>query len=737
MAAEKNAEAILAEHDIRPLFANYPTVKQRALLGRAYDYAKAAHADQKRDSGEPYFIHPCEVARILIGLGMDANTVSAGLLHDVIEDTGVSYEQLEKDFGSEIARLVDGVSKLGRLDFTSKEEMQAENLRKMFLAMAKDIRVILIKLADRLHNMRTLQFREVAKQKRTARETLEIYAPLAHRLGISRIEWELEDLCLSYLEPEAYKDLVQRVALKRSEREQVVENIISVLKARLDEMHIKADIAGRPKHFYSIYRKMQKRAFEQIYDLTAIRVIVESVKDCYAVLGVVHTLWKPIPGRFKDYIAMPKENMYQSLHTTLMGSNGIPFEIQIRTAEMHRTAEYGIAAHWKYKEGGKGDGSDFDERLAWLRQLMEWQNDLKDPSEFMNTLKIDLFSDQVFVFTPKGDVVELPQGATPLDFAYGIHSAIGHKCVGARINGKMVPLDTKLKTGDIVEIITASASHGPSRDWLNIVKTSNAKNRIRQWLKREFKEENTTKGREMLEDAAKRHGYSLSQLMKNEWLEGLLKRYTLNSVDDLYAAVGFGGLGTGQVLARLMEQYRKAHKGEPAPAQEKTPEQGGAPAKPAKPRQAQKAQHGIIVKGEDNMLVRLSHCCNPVPGDDIVGYITRGRGVSVHRRDCTNLKDTSFEPERLIEVAWEDAATKSYTAEIQIVAVDRAGLLADLINAMTRMDMQLRGVNARVNKSGLANVSLMVEISDTEQLEKVIKQILRLPEVMEAFRVGA
>ena len=728
--------------DIKALlkaFDAYPQA-QRDLLYHAYEFAKKAHDGQKRESGEPYIIHPCAIARILINLGMDVNTIAAALLHDVIEDTPVTYEQVAEEFSVEIADLVNGVTKLERIQFTSREEFQAESLRKMFLAMARDIRVLIIKLADRLHNMRTLQYRTPEKQKLTARETLEIYAPLAHRLGISTIEWEMEDLALLYLDEAAYREIERLVALKRDAREALVKRIIEELQQRFDSSDLHPlEIAGRPKHFYSIYRKMKAgHTFDQIYDLTAIRIIVETKEECYAVLGIVHTMYKPIPGRFKDYIAMPKENMYQSLHTTLMGENGAVFEIQIRTMEMHRTAEYGIAAHWKYKEGRTSGGreSSLDERLAWLRQLMEWQNDLKDPSEFINTLKVDLFSDRVFVFTPRGDVVELPKGATPIDFAYSIHSQVGNKCVGARINRRMVPLATPLNTGDIVEIQTSASSKGPSRDWLNIAQTSNAKNKIRQFLKREYKDENIQKGREMLEDAAKRQGYTLSELTKNEWLDKLLRRYTLNNVDDLYAAVGFGGLATNQVLSRLCEEYRKNAKPEELPqaqhAVEAKPQEKSSHKKKKNPN----AGCGVIVKGEDNMLVRLSKCCNPVPGDDIVGYITRGRGVSVHRSDCTNLKDESFSPERLIDVAWENAENETFIAEIQIVAVDRDGLLADLVNAMTKLDMPLLGVNARVGKNGLATVSLRTQITGTQQLEQIIRHFQKLPEVMEVFRVG-
>ena len=720
-------------------FDAYPQA-QRDLLYRAYEFAKKAHDGQKRESGEPYIIHPCAIARILINLGMDVNTIAAALLHDVIEDTPVTYEQVAEEFSVEIADLVNGVTKLERIQFTSREEFQAESLRKMFLAMARDIRVLIIKLADRLHNMRTLQYRTPEKQKLTARETLEIYAPLAHRLGISTIEWEMEDLALLYLDEAAYREIERLVALKRDAREALVKRIIEELQQKFDSSDLHPlEIAGRPKHFYSIYRKMKAgHTFDQIYDLTAIRIIVETKEECYAVLGIVHTMYKPIPGRFKDYIAMPKENMYQSLHTTLMGENGAVFEIQIRTMEMHRTAEYGIAAHWKYKEGRTSGGreSSLDERLAWLRQLMEWQNDLKDPSEFINTLKVDLFSDRVFVFTPRGDVVELPKGATPIDFAYSIHSQVGNKCVGARINRRMVPLATPLNTGDIVEIQTSASSKGPSRDWLNIAQTSNAKNKIRQFLKREYKDENIQKGREMLEDAAKRQGYTLSELTKNEWLEKLLRRYTLNNVDDLYAAVGFGGLATNQVLSRLCEEYRKNAKPEELPQAQHAVEAKPQEKSSRKKKKNPNAGCGVIVKGEDNMLVRLSKCCNPVPGDDIVGYITRGRGVSVHRSDCTNLKDESFSPERLIDVAWENAENETFIAEIQIVAVDRDGLLADLVNAMTKLDMPLLGVNARVGKNGLATVSLRTQITGTQQLEQIIRHFQKLPEVMEVFRVG-
>lgn len=699
-------------------------------IKEAYTFAENAHKSQLRSSGEPYIIHPLEVALILMDLGLDVDTVVAGLLHDVVEDTGVPIEELTKLFGAEVADLVDGVTKLGKIAFKTKEEQQAENLRKMFLAMAKDIRVIIIKLADRLHNLRTLEYVDEEKQREKAYETLEIYAPLAHRLGIFKIKWELEDTSLRYIDPKGYYDLVEKIAIKRREREKYIQEIIETLEKKLDEMNIEAEIEGRPKHFYSIYRKMymQHKTFEEIYDLLAIRVIVNTVKDCYGVLGVVHTLWKPIPGRFKDYIAVPKPNMYQSLHTTVIDSRGELFEIQIRTWEMHRTAEYGIAAHWKYKEGKKSS-SDFDEKLAWLRQLLEWQSDLKDAREFMESLKIDLFTDEVFVFTPKGDVVDLRKGATPLDFAYAIHSDVGNQCVGAKVNGRIVPLDYVLQTGDIVEILTSSSSSGPSRDWLNIVKTSQAKNKIKQFFKRERREENIEKGKEMLEREARRQGYSLSQLLSKDWPETVWRKYGFNSVEDMYAALGYGGITTNQILFRLIDEYKKANK------QER--EENLTTKKDTKPQKVHTANDkGIKVKGIENIMVRLSKCCNPVPGDVIIGYITRGRGVSIHRVDCINLKDPLVEPQRFIEVEWIDEYKASFSSEIQILARDRQMLLADITKAMSDMKVNVTAVNARTTKNKQVVINIMIEINDIEQLRRVIKQIEKIDNVIDAYRVN-
>ncbi|HZJ57447.1 MAG TPA: bifunctional (p)ppGpp synthetase/guanosine-3',5'-bis(diphosphate) 3'-pyrophosphohydrolase [Clostridia bacterium] len=696
----------------------------------AYTFAFDAHKSQLRSSGEPYIIHPLEVAQILMEMGLDIDAVAAGLLHDVVEDTGVSVEELTILFGAEVAGLVDGVTKLGKIAYKTKVEQQAENLRKMFLAMAKDIRVIIIKLADRLHNLRTLEYVDEEKQREKAYETLEIYAPLAHRLGIFKIKWELEDTSLRYIDPNGYYDLVEKIAVKRKERENYIQEIIETLEVKLGEISIEAEIEGRPKHFYSIYKKMymQHKDFDQIYDLLAIRIIVDTVKDCYGVLGVTHTLWKPIPGRFKDYIAVPKPNMYQSLHTTVIGPRGELFEIQIRTWEMHRTAEYGIAAHWKYKEGKK-TSTELDQKLAWLRHLLEWQGDLKDPREFMETLKIDLFTDEVFVFTPKGDVIDLRKGATPLDFAYAIHSAVGNKCTGAKVNGRIVPLDYNLQTGDIVEILTSSSSGGPSRDWLNIVKTSQAKSKIRQFFKREGREENIAKGKEMLEREARRQGYSLSQLLHKDWSESVWKKYGFHSAEDMYSALGYGGITTNQILFRLIDEYKKANKPdvEDLIEKEKT--------KPQKEHAGN--DKGVKVKGIDNIMVRFSKCCNPVPGDDIIGYVTRGRGVSIHRRDCINLQDPSVENHRLIETSWIDEYSASFSSEIQILARDRQMLLADITKAISDMKITVTAISARTTKNKQAIINIMMEINDVEQLKRIIKQFKRVDEVMDVFRVKA
>ncbi len=697
---------------------------------KAYNFGENAHEDQLRKSGEKYFVHPINVALILAELELDESTVIAGLLHDVIEDTKYTYEDIKKEFGEEIALLVDGVTKLGRFNYETKEERQAENLRKMFLAMAKDIRVILIKLADRLHNMRTLKYMNEKKKKEKAIETLEIYAPIAHRLGISKIKWEFEDLCLRYVDPEGYYDLVEKVAKKRREREAYINNVITELKNNLDNLDIEYEIFGRPKHFYSIYKKMvyQHKSFEEIFDLTAVRIIVDSVKDCYGVLGIAHTLWKPIPGRFKDYIAMPKPNMYQSLHTTVIGPKGEPFEIQIRTWEMHRVAEFGIAAHWKYKEG-KVDEEEFDKKLTWLSQLLEWQRDLKDPKDFMDSLKVDLFTNQVFVFTPKGDVVELPSGSTPVDFAYKIHSAVGNSCIGSKVNGRIVPLDYKLKTGNIVEVLNSNNSNGPSRDWLKFVKSTQAKNKIRQWFKKERKEENTDRGKENLEKEVRRQGYAIKDILRTEWLNVIIKKLRLNSIDDLYAAIGYGGIALNQVIPKLKEMH-KAEQKQNAPNKQDLEE-----TIPTRPRSSKKTNQGVNVKGIDNILVRFAKCCSPVPGDNIVGYITRGRGITVHRKDCPNISSESDPNDRFIDVEWDNDEKTSYQTEIQIVAPDRKGLLSEITNIISEAKFHVTGVNAKTTKEKIAIINLTLEISDTEQLLKLINKFKSTPEVIDVKRV--
>jgi guanosine-3',5'-bis(diphosphate) 3'-pyrophosphohydrolase len=695
-----------------------------ALLEKAFEFAQKAHKGQSRLSGDPYFVHPYEVASILGDMGMDIDTVVAGLLHDTIEDTDVSIEDIKKEFGPGIALLVDGVTKMGLLEYKTREEQQAESLRKMILAMADDIRVIIIKLADRLHNMRTLKFQPPEKQREKANETLEIYAPLAHRLGISRIKWELEDLALKYLEPDAFYGIADKLAATRSERENMIEKVTAEIKERLAKVYIEADIDGRPKHIYSIYEKMKQKGktFEEIYDLIAIRIIVNSVKDCYGVLGIVHTLWKPIPGRFKDYIAVPKQNMYQSLHTTLLGEDGKPFEVQIRTVEMHRTAEYGIAAHWKYKEGGQR--SSYDDKLIWLREILEWQKDLKDSKEFMDSIKLDFFKEEVFVFTPKGEVKDFVKGATPIDFAYAIHSAIGDKCIGAKVSGKMVPLDYTLQTGDIVEIVTSGASKGPSRDWLKIAKTTQAKSKIRNWFKRQSKDENIAKGREMLEKEAKRYGFEFQKLFKPEWIKSIFKKFTINSIEDMYAMVGYGGISTSTILTRLIEEFRKANK---------------AAAKLEIKRQRKdkvEEKDGITVKGYGGMVIRFAKCCNPVPGDDIIGYITRGRGVSVHRRDCSNINETDFEEGRLIEVAWVSDERSAYEVEIEVLAADRPGLIAEITGLIYDMNVSITAINARTGKNKMANVKITLEIKNIKHLQDIIKKLKDLNGITDVYRIN-
>ena len=702
------------------------------LVRRAYEFAERQHREQRRKNGDPYFVHPCAVAVILADLMLDAATIAAGLMHDCVEDVEcVTPQAIGEMFGPDVEVLVDGVTKLSKLNFSSREEQQAESLRKMFLAMAKDIRVVLIKLADRLHNMRTLKYQSLDRQIPIARETLDIYAPLAHRLGVYTVKWELEDLSLRYLDPDGYYDLVTKIGMRREEREHLIASVTQQLQDSLRKTGIKAEIDGRPKHFYSIYKKMksQNKTFDQINDLIAIRVLVNTQQDCYYVLGVVHTLWPQVPGRFKDYISVPKANMYQSLHTTVVNL-GRPFEVQIRTFEMHRTAEYGIAAHWRYKEGKQID--ELDHKLSWLRRILDWQNEARDSSDFGELLKFDLFADEVFVFTPKGDVISLPRGATPLDFAYRIHSAIGNRCIGAKVNGRIVPLSSSLETGDFVEVMTSQASRGPSRDWLNIVKTSEAKTKIRAWLKKEEREENVSKGKEMLAAEAKKQGYSLSQLTKNDVLEPVFKRYSLATLEDLYATIGFGGLSTMQLLNRLVDEYKRIYRPEAPPvlSEQKVEE--------VKKQVASSSSNGVTVKGESGMLVRFARCCNPLPGDAIIGYITRGRGVSVHRTDCANLKDSGVEPERMIEVEWEKSAAGSYEADIQILAYDHAGLFAEVSLMFASQDVPVTAVTAHTvkNKQGLCTMSITIVIKTTQQLEKLIKDLQRRPDVIEVFRVA-
>lgn len=701
------------------------------LVEKAYAFAEEAHRGQLRNSGEEYIQHPLEVAKILSELEMDEATIAAAFLHDVVEDTEYTLEDIEKEFGPHVALLVDGVTKLGRIEYKSKVELQVENLRKMFLAMAKDIRVILIKLADRLHNMRTLNYHSPHKQKEIAQETLEIFAPLANRLGIFRIKWELEDLAFRYLKPQEYRDLSEGIAVKRAEREEQINEVISILRQRLTEVGIKADIAGRPKHFYSIYRKMitQHKELSEIYDLTAIRVIVDSVNDCYGALGIVHTMWKPVPGRFKDYIAMPKPNMYQSLHTTLVGAHGEPFEIQIRTWEMHRTAEYGIAAHWKYKEGGsKPATGSFEEKLSWLRQMLEWQHDSKDAGEFMESLKIDLFADTVFVFTPKGDVVELPAGSCPVDFAYRVHTDVGHRCVGAKINNRIVPLDTKLSNGNIVEILTSKQSNGPSRDWLNFVKTSQAKSRIRSWFRKEKREENMNRGKDILEREIRKLGLEPAEVLKAEILSKILKSYNFSALEDLFAAVGDGAITVNKVIMRIKEDLSKEERER---LKLEALQQGEG-----KSSTYGKASQGVRVKGVDNVLIRFSRCCNPLPGDDIVGYITRGRGVSIHRRECDNIRALlQEEKERLVEVIWDTEVESIYPVDLEIFAVDRPRLVTEIMNAVVDTRTNILAINARVGKDKITHIQLSIEIRNLGHLYNVMQKIRRIKDVTSVERV--
>ncbi len=731
----------------------YHPSKDLSLVERAYKLAREAHGEQKRKSGEPYIIHPLCVAKILAELELDLESITAGLLHDVVEDTHYTLDEISEMFNSDVALLVDGVTKLSNIEYSSKEEMQAENYRKMFLSMAKDIRVILIKVADRLHNMRTLKFMRPEKQKEKAQETLDIYAPLADRLGISKIKTELEDLCLRYLEPEAYYDLVDKINRKQSEREDFVNKIVDEIKEKCGEAGIKnCTVYGRPKHFFSIYKKMhtKNKTLDQIFDLFAVRVLVESVKDCYGVLGVVHEAYTPMPNRFKDYIAMPKANMYQSLHNTLIGPDGMIFEIQIRTYEMHRTAEYGIAAHWKYKKGiteGVEDSSE-DAKLSWLRQILEWQKDMSDNHEFMDTIKTDLdaFSENVFCFSPSGEVISLAEGSTPVDFAYAIHSAVGNTMVGARVNGRIVNFDYVIKNGDRVEIVTSQNSRGPSRDWLKFVKTSQAKSKINQWYKKINKEENIIRGKELLEKEAKRKGYNIADLLFPKAMEAVQERYSFKDWDSVCAAVGHGGLKEGQVINKLNEEYQAEIKRNKT-AQELLREQEEAiRAKIETDNNApqitgKKSKSGIYVHGVGDIEVRFSRCCSPVPGDEIVGFVTRGRGVSIHRTDCINIINLSEdERARLLEAEWTiDRASGNgrFKADIRIFADDRDGLTLDILKIVIDEGLSVINVNGRSLKNGTAVVDLSLKISGTEQLEILCKKIMNVSGVDNIERVNS
>ena len=709
-----------------------------SLVEKAYAFAERAHAGQRRLSGEAYLSHPVAVASILADLELDVITLAAGLLHDVVEDTKTSLTDVEKEFGREIALLVDGVTKLSRIEYRSREDEQVENLRKMFLAMSQDIRVLLIRLADRLHNMRTLSYLPPDRQKICAQETLDIFGPLAHRLGIYGMKMELEDLALHHLEPERYRELVAMVARKRAEREEITRRIIDTLGDKLGEVGIKADISGRAKHFYSIYRKVyvQGRAFADIYDLIAVRVIVDTKDECYAALGIVHELWKPIPGRFKDFVAMPKPNMYQSLHTTVISPDGEPFEIQIRTWEMHQTAEHGIASHWRYKEGREADRADpgFEKKLSWLRQIMEWQRDLPDAQDFMEGLKVDLFADEVFVFTPKGDVIELPAGASPIDFAYRVHTDVGHRCIGAKVNGKIVPLDHTLQNGDIIEVLTSKQIGGPSWDWLTMTKTTAAKQKIRQWFKRERREEHITRGKELMEKEIRRRGLDREEVLREEWLEDVAHRLSLTSAEELYAAVGYGGITIQYVVQKLIEILeRERRRTTLVDLEQLQRELRAAPVTPAYGRPVE----GVRVRGVDNVLIRISRCCNPLPGDSIVGYVTRGRGVSVHRLGCSNVRHLSGEPERLIEVAWDKDAPQVFQTALVISAFDRPGLLSDVVNAVAETRTNMSYVNARAGKNKTATIDLVLEITSLEQLRHIQDRIAKIRDVFSVSRMAS
>ncbi|WP_026906310.1 RelA/SpoT family protein [Paucisalibacillus globulus] len=713
----------------------YLSAEDVSFIYRAFEYAEKAHKDQYRKSGEAYIIHPIQVAGILVDLKMDPVTIAGGFLHDVVEDTEITLEMIEEEFNREVAMLVDGVTKLGKIKYQSKEAQQAENHRKMFVAMAKDIRVILIKLADRLHNMRTLKFLPPEKQRQKANETIEIFAPLAHRLGISTIKWELEDISLRYLNPQQYYRIVQLMKQKREQRESYIEEVIDEVTNQLIDVNIEADISGRPKHLYSIYQKMykQNKQFNEIYDLLAVRILVNSIKDCYAVLGIIHTCWKPMPGRFKDYIAMPKQNLYQSLHTTVIGPKGDPLEVQIRTNEMHEIAEYGIAAHWAYKEGKQvnKDKKSFEEKLTWFREILDWQSETHDAEEFVESLKVDLFSDMVYVFTPKGDVIELPSGSVPLDFAYRIHTEIGNQTIGAKINGKMEPLDYELKNGDIIEVMTSKHSYGPSQDWLKITQTSQAKNKIRAFFKKQRRDENIAKGKELVDKEIRSLGIEPKEALTEENLKRVYERFNFISDEDLYAAVGYQGITAALVATRLTDKIRQTRQKEQDFAQTL---EGAKNEYKEKEKKKYKKDSGVIVEGVDNLLVRLSKCCNPVPGDEIIGYITKGRGVSVHRSDCPNVL-TEEAMERHLHVEWEEDQTqKHYHVDLDISGYDRRGLLNEVLQAVNETKTNITHVNGRSDRNKMAIIQITILIHNTEHLRKIVERIKQIKDVYTVTR---
>ena len=727
-------DTVLTAEEVIEQASRYLNESDLAFIRRAYQFAEQAHSNQFRKSGEPYIIHPIQVAGILVNLEMDPETVAGGFLHDVVEDTDITLKEIEEAFNTEVSMLVDGVTKLGKIKYKSKEAQQAENHRKMFVAMAKDIRVILIKLADRLHNMRTLKHLPAEKQRRIANETLEIFSPLAHRLGISTIKWELEDTALRYLNPQQYYRIVHLMKQKRNEREHYIEEVIDEIKDQLTDVNIDADLNGRPKHLYSIYRKMvlQNKQFNEIYDLLAVRITVNSIKDCYAVLGIIHTCWKPMPGRFKDYIAMPKPNLYQSLHTTVIGPKGDPLEVQIRTHEMHEIAEYGIAAHWAYKEQTTAEQS-FEEKLTWFREILEWQSETHDAEEFMESLKVDLFSDMVYVFTPKGDVIELPSGSVPIDFAYRIHTEVGNKTIGSKVNGKMEPLDYQLNTGDIVDIMTSKHSYGPSKDWIKLAQTSQAKNKIRQFFKKQQKDENITKGKELVEREIHNFGIQPKEVFTTDNLNRVSEKFNFSNEEDMFAAVGYQGITAAQIATRLTEKLRKQKQ------QQQDLEQTLADVSTTEiktPQKTGKKDSGVRVEGVDNLLVRLSKCCNPVPGDDIVGYITKGRGVSVHRSDCPNVK-TEEAQTRLLPVKWETSVTdsKQYHVDLEIWGYDRRGLLNEVLQAVNETKTNITAVSGKSDRNKMATINITILIQNTNHLRKIVERIKQIQEVYTVRRV--